>query len=165
MQRRIGTMRKGIGRWLGIGLAMLGLAWGLPTMAADTLTITGAGATFPYPLYSKWFYEYSNSHPGVNFNYQSIGSGGGTRQIPRGAGGPEGAAETPGAELGGSDSVLVRRSGGSGTTDIFTNYLNTVSAEWKEKVGRGKSVNWPVGLGGKGNEGGSGGVKQTPGAH
>ena len=72
-------MRKGIGRWLGIGLAMLGLAWGLPTMAADTLTITGAGATFPYPLYSKWFYEYSNSHPGLKFNYQSIGSGGGVK--------------------------------------------------------------------------------------
>jgi phosphate transport system substrate-binding protein len=77
-------MRKGIGRWIGIGLAMLVLAWAFPAMAADSVTITGAGATFPYPLYSKWFYEYSNSHPGQKFNYQSIGSGGGVKQITAG---------------------------------------------------------------------------------
>src|SRR5512134_4085996 len=78
------TMRKAIGRRLGICLAAFCLAWALPAGAADPLVITGAGATFPYPLYSKWFYEYSNSHPGLRFNYQSIGSGGGVRQITAG---------------------------------------------------------------------------------
>ncbi len=194
---------------------------------ANTLTITGAGATFPYPLYSKWFYEYSNSHPGVNFNYQSIGSGGGIRQITAGTvdfgasdapmtdeemaklpgpilhlpmtigavtvvynlagvgGGlklaPEVlagiylgkiakwndsriAALNPGLRLPGADIVVAERSDGSGTTDIFTNYLSTVSPEWRAKVGRGKSIRWPVGLGGKGNEGVAGLVRQTPGA-
>jgi len=195
--------------------------------AADTLTVTGAGATFPYPLYSKWFYEYSNAHPGVNFNYQSIGSGGGIRQITAGTvdfgasdapmtdgemaklpgpifhiptaigavtvvynlpgigtglkltadevadiflgkitrwNDPRIAAHNAGVKLPAEDIVVAHRSDGSGTTDIFTNYLSTVSPEWKEKVGRGKSVRWPVGLGGKGNEGVAGVVKQTPGA-
>jgi phosphate transport system substrate-binding protein len=77
-------MRKGIGQRLGIGLAILGLALAFPATAAESLNITGAGATFPYPLYSKWFYEYSNSHPGLKFNYQSIGSGGGVKQISAG---------------------------------------------------------------------------------
>jgi phosphate transport system substrate-binding protein len=215
----------------GPGLALFGIAvWFVgtnPAWAAGPLTVTGAGATFPYPLYSKWFYEYSNSHPGVNFNYQSIGSGGGIRQITAGTvdfgatdapmteeemaklpgpilhiptaigavavvynlGGvgpglrltpdalaeiflgkitkwndPKIASHNPGAKLAGSDIVLVHRSDGSGTTDIFTNYLATVSGEWKSKVGRGKSVRWPVGLGGKGNEGVAGVVRQTPGA-
>jgi len=195
--------------------------------AADTLTVTGAGATFPYPLYSKWFYEYSNAHPGVNFNYQSIGSGGGIKQITAGTvdfgasdapmkdeemaklpgpifhiptaigavtvvynlqgmgsglkltqealadiflgkitmwNDPKIASQNRGKKLPAEDIVVAHRSDGSGTTDIFTNYLSAVSSEWKEKVGRGKSVRWPAGLGGKGNEGVAGVVKQTPGA-
>jgi len=197
------------------------------SVAADPLTINGAGATFPYPLYSKWFYEYSNAHPGVRFNYQSIGSGGGIKQITAGTV-DFGATDAPmteaemkalpgpilhiptalgavvivynldGVETGlrltpdvlagiylgkinrwndpkiaelnktvtlpNADIVVAHRSDGSGTTDIFTNYLATVNADWRAKVGRGKSVNWPVGIGGKGNEGVSGVVKQTPGA-
>src|SRR5512145_2221984 len=195
--------------------------------AADPLTINGAGATFPYPLYSKWFYEYSNANPGVRFNYQSIGSGGGIKQITAGTvdfgatdapmteeemkklpgailhiptaigavvvvynldGVESGLRLTPdvlaGIYLGkitrwndpkiaelnktvtlpNADIVVSHRSDGSGTTDIFTNYLATVNTEWRAKVGRGKSVNWPVGIGGKGNEGVAGVVKQTPGA-
>ncbi len=217
-------------RFFGPGAAMLGvalLAIGAAPAAAETLTITGAGATFPYPLYSKWFYEYSNSHPGVNFNYQSIGSGGGIRQITAGTvdfgasdapmtdeemaklpgpalhvptaigavavvyniegvgtglklaqdvlvdiylgrirkwNDPRIASANPGVRLPGADIVVATRSDGSGTTDIFTNYLSTVSREWRAKVGRGKSIRWPVGLGGKGNEGVAGLVKQTPGA-
>jgi len=216
---------------LAIGIALLGIAFWIagppPAGAADSLTVTGAGATFPYPLYSKWFYEYSNAHPGVNFNYQSIGSGGGIRQITAGTvdfgatdapmkdedmaklpgpifhiptaigavtivynlegvksglkltqdalaniflgkitrwNDPQIASQNPGVKLPGEDIVVAHRSDGSGTTDIFTNYLATVNPGWKEKVGRGKSVNWPVGLGGKGNEGVAGVVKQTPGA-
>jgi phosphate transport system substrate-binding protein len=216
---------------LATGIAFLGIAFWIggatPAGAADSLTVTGAGATFPYPLYSKWFYEYSNAHPGVNFNYQSIGSGGGIRQITAGTidfgatdapmkdedmaklagpifhiptaigavtvvynlqgvksglkltqdvlaniflgeitrwNDPRIASQNPGVKLPGEDIVVAHRSDGSGTTDIFTNYLSTVNSGWKEKVGRGKSVNWPVGLGGKGNEGVAGVVKQTPGA-
>lgn len=216
---------------LAIGIAFLGIAFWIggatPAGAAGPLTVTGAGATFPYPLYSKWFYEYSNAHPGVNFNYQSIGSGGGIRQITAGTvdfgasdapmkdeemaklpgpifhiptaigavtvvynlkgvesglkltqdalaniflgkitrwNDPQIASQNPGVKLPGEDIVVAHRSDGSGTTDIFTNYLANVNPEWKEKVGRGKSVNWPVGLGGKGNEGVAGVVKQTPGA-
>lgn len=211
-------------------LPILAVLWigGIPAATtAAPLTITGAGATFPYPLYSKWFYEYSNSHPGVNFNYQSIGSGGGIRQITAGTvdfgatdapmtdqemarlpgpilhipaaigsvavvynlpgvgGGlkltpeavagiflgtitkwndPEIVSRNRGTKIPASDIVVARRSDGSGTTDIFTRYLSTVSPAWKTKVGRGKSVRWPVGLGGKGNEGVAGVVKQTPGA-
>jgi phosphate transport system substrate-binding protein len=214
-----------------LGLALFGMAIGLagttPGNAADSLIVTGAGATFPYPLYSKWFYEYSNSHPGVNFNYQSIGSGGGIRQVTAGTvdfgasdapmtdeemaklpgpilhiptaigavtvvyhlvgvgpglrltpdalaeiflgkitkwNDPKIASLNPGVKLPAEEIVVAHRSDGSGTTDIFTNYLSTVNKEWKEKVGRGKSVNWPVGLGGKGNEGVAGVVKQIPGA-
>ncbi len=195
--------------------------------SAEPLTVNGAGATFPYPLYSKWFYDYSNANPGVRFNYQSIGSGAGIQQITTGtvdfgasdAPMTEGQmAKLPGpilhipttigavvivynldgvnsglkltpevladiylgkitrwndpkvAELNktvtmpNADIVVAHRSDGSGTTDIFTNYLRTVNTEWRAKVGRGTSVNWPVGLGGKGNEGVSGVVKQTPGA-
>ncbi len=208
-----------------LGIAVL-VAAATPS-AGGTLTITGAGATFPYPLYSKWFYEYSNSHPGVNFNYQSIGSGGGIRQITAGTvdfgasdapmtddemaklpgpilhvptaigavtvvynlagvgsglrlaqdvlvdiylgkirkwNDPRIASLNPGLRLPGADIVVATRSDGSGTTDIFTNYLSTVSPEWRAKVGRGKSIRWPAGLGGKGNEGVAGLVKQTPGA-
>jgi phosphate transport system substrate-binding protein len=195
--------------------------------AADPLMINGAGATFPYPLYSKWFYEYSNANPGVRFNYQSIGSGGGIKQITAGTvdfgatDAPMSAEEMrklPGAilhiptamgavvvvynldkvEAGlkltpdllagiflgkitrwndpriaelnktvtmpNADIVVAHRSDGSGTTDIFTNYLATVNTGWRAKVGHGKAVNWPLGIGGKGNEGVAGVVKQTPGA-
>jgi len=221
-------MRKVFGIPAGI-LAALAMSFviGSPATAADPLTINGAGATFPYPLYSKWFYEYSNANPGTRFNYQSIGSGGGIKQITAGTvdfgatdapmtdeemkalpgpilhiptaigavvvvynlEGVEGGLKlTPDvlaniylgkitrwndpkiAELNktvtlpNTDIVVSHRSDGSGTTDIFTNYLATVNADWRAKVGRGKSVNWPAGLGGKGNEGVAGVVKQTPGA-
>lgn len=195
--------------------------------ARPAITITGAGATFPYPLYSKWFYEYSNAHPGVQFNYQSIGSGGGIRQITAGTvdfsatdapmtdeelakapgpilhiptaigavavvynlpgagtglkltqdllagiflgkiprwNDPRIASQNPRIRLPATDIIVVHRSDGSGTTDIFTNYLSTVSQEWRAKVGRGKSLRWPAGIGGKGNEGVAGVVRQTPGA-
>jgi phosphate transport system substrate-binding protein len=212
-------------RVLAVMLAILTVA--SLSSAADPLMINGAGATFPYPLYSKWFYEYSNANPGVRFNYQSIGSGGGIKQIIAGTV-DFGASDAPmtdeemknapghllhiptalgavvpaynldtvanglkltpdvlaGIFLGkitrwndpkiaelnknvtmpNADIVVVHRSDGSGTTDIFTNYLTTVNTEWRAKVGRGKSVNWPVGLGGKGNEGVAGVVKQTQGA-
>src|SRR5512139_1496069 len=207
--------------------AVLSLGVVSAATAADPLMINGAGATFPYPLYSKWFYEYSNANPGVKFNYQSIGSGGGIKQITAGTV-DFGATDAPMTEeemgklpgpilhiptaiaavvvvytldkvesglkltpdvlagiflgkvtrwndpkiaelnrtvtLPNTDIVVSHRSDGSGTTDIFTNYLTTVNQEWRAKVGRGKSVNWPVGLGGKGNEGVAGVVKQTPGA-
>jgi len=221
-------MRKALGILARIAAVLL-ISFAVVTRstAADPLTINGAGATFPYPLYSKWFYEYSNANPGVRFNYQSIGSGGGIKQITAGTvsfgatdapmtdeemkktSGPvlhiptalgavvpvynlavvaSGLKLTPdvlaGVYLGritrwndpkiaelnktvtlpNADIVVAHRSDGSGTTDIFTNYLTTVSTEWRAKVGRGKAVNWPVGIGGKGNEGVAGVVKQTPGA-
>ncbi len=187
--------------------------------------INGAGATFPYPLYSKWFYEYAKIDKTVNFNYQSIGSGGGIRQIiaktvdfgatdgimtqeqeklageeilhiPMTAGAVVLAynipnvnqqlnltaeiisgiylgkitkwndvkikKENPGIDLPDKKIVVARRSDGSGTTYIFTDYLCEISKEWKTKVGKGTSVNWPVGLGGKGNEGVAGIIKNTP---
>ncbi len=190
----------------------------------DGLLVNGAGATFPFPLYSKWFAEYNKLHPDIKFNYQSIGSGGGVKQItertvdfgasdapmndaelgkapgilhvptvlgavvPVVNGAPDGvrltpelladaflgkvarwndpriAAANPGAKLPDAAIVIVHRSDGSGTTAVFTDYLAKVSPEWKAKVGAGKSVKWPVGLGGKGNEGVTGLVKSTPGA-
>ena len=193
-------------------------------VAADPLLITGAGATFPYPLYSKWFAEYNKLHPDIRFNYQSIGSGGGIQQVTAGTvdfgasdapltdeelakipdvvhvptvlgavvvtyaapveglrltpealagvflgkitkwNDPAIAAANPGKKLPGDDIAVVHRSDGSGTTNIFTDYLSKVSPEWKEKVGAAKSVKWPVGLGAKGNEGVTGLVKQTPGS-
>ncbi|HKZ17581.1 MAG TPA: phosphate ABC transporter substrate-binding protein PstS [Geobacteraceae bacterium] len=189
--------------------------------SAETL-INGAGATFPYPLYSKWFSEYAKIDPSVKFNYQSIGSGGGIKQItaqtvdfgasdkfltdadlakapgkllhiPTVMGAvvvtynlpgigkglkltpdvltdiyfgkitkwndPRIASVNKGINLPNSPIVVVHRSDGSGTTAIFTDYLSSVSADWKSKVGMGASVNWPVGLGGKGNEGVAGQVK------
>src|SRR5262245_58682923 len=192
-----------------------------PTFAAESLLITGAGATFPFPLYSKWFSEYNKAHPDLKFNYQSIGSGGGIKQITEktvdfGASDApmteeelakapgivhmptvmgavvvtynapvEGLKLTPetlsgiflgtitkwndaaiakdnaGLKLPDSAIAVVHRSDGSGTTAIFTDYLAKVSADWKSKVGAGKSVKWPVGLGAKGNEGVTGLVKST----
>jgi phosphate transport system substrate-binding protein len=192
---------------------------------ADAATlINGAGATFPYPIYSKWFSEYAKIDPSVRFNYQSIGSGGGIKQITAqtvdfgasdkplsdaelqaapgkllhiptvmGAvvvtynipGIGTGLKLTPdvlagiylgkitkwndskiagvnkGIRLPNSPIVVVHRSDGSGTTSIFTNYLCSISPAWKDKVGTGTSVRWPVGLGGKGNEGVAGQVKNT----
>src|SRR5262245_15156424 len=190
-------------------------------------TLTGAGATFPYPLYSKWSFEYEKLHAGTKINYQSIGSGGGIRQITErtvdfgatdapmtdeqlgktkgkllhipttlgavvltynlpGVSGelkltpdlvagifmgnikkwndPKLAGLNKGMHLPDSDIVVAHRSDGSGTTFVFVDYLSNVSPEWKQKVGASTSVNWPVGLGGKGNEGVTGLVKQTPGA-
>ena len=215
-------------KFLGLiaGLIALGLTAGV-AQADKLLLINGAGATFPYPLYSKWFYEYTKVDDSVNFNYQSIGSGGGIRQItaqtvdfgasdgaltdeqlkqtpgellhiPMTAGAvvvtynlpqisqplkfspdvvadiylgkisrwndPRIASDNPGVNLPGQNIIVSHRSDGSGTTNIFTNYLSSVSGVWKARVGNGTSVNWPVGLGGKGNEGVAGLVKQTQGA-
>jgi phosphate transport system substrate-binding protein len=192
---------------------------------AAPISLNGAGATFPYPLYSKWISEYNKQHPNIRINYQSIGSGGGIRQIIAGTvdfgatdapmkddeakqatgklwhipatigavvisynlpevsetlklssevvadiylgkvkkwNDPKIAADNPGAKLPAKDIGVVYRTDGSGTTHVYTDYLSSVSAEWKEKVGVGKSVKWPVGLGAKGNEGVSGSVKTTP---
>lgn len=190
------------------------------------MMINGAGATFPYPIYSKWFDAYAKVDPSVRFNYQSIGSGGGQKQIlaqtvdfgasdgpmsddnlskapgkilhiPTVAGAvvmtynlpgnpalkldgptiagiylgeikkwndPKLTALNPGVSLPDQEIVVAHRSDGSGTTFIFTDYLSKVSADWKSKVGNNTSVNWPAGIGGKGNEGVSGQVKQTPGS-
>ena len=194
---------------------------------ASDAQLTGAGATFPYPIYSKWFSDYATK-TGVKINYQSIGSGGGIRQLSeqtvdfgasdapmsdeemaKAKGGPVQhvptvlgavcitynlpdvkqtlnltgeliadiflgkvtkwndtriAALNKGVALPNSDIVVVHRSDGSGTSYIFTDYLTAVSAAWKGAPGKGKDVKWPVGLGGKGNEGVTGQVKQTPGA-
>src|SRR5580693_9042135 len=193
--------------------------------AAGPVLLNAAGATFPYPMYSKWFDVYHQAHPGVQINYQSIGSGGGIRQLidktvdfgasdgpmnddqlkqasvpilhfptvlgadvpsynlpgvtaelnftPEALGGiflgkvtkwndPAIASANPGVKLPSDDIVVVHRSDGSGTTYIWTDYLAKVSPEWQSKVGKATSVNWPVGLGGKGNEGVAGLLKQTP---
>ena len=205
-----------------IGAALLCAA----PLAAQT-ALTGAGATFPNPIYSKWFDAY-NKKTGVQINYQSIGSGGGIKQYTEGTvdfGASDGpmtdeqlqavgghvlhiptvmgavvltwnlpalgdkqlhfdgpavadiylgkitkwndkrlVALNPGVDLPNTDIIVVHRSDGSGTSYIFTDYLSKVSAEWKDKVGKATSVNWPVGLGGKGNEGVTQQVKQTEGA-
>ncbi|HET6781191.1 MAG TPA: phosphate ABC transporter substrate-binding protein PstS, partial [bacterium] len=202
-------------------LAVVVLAGGA---AAQTVTLNGAGATFPFPLYSKWSQVYAEEK-GVQINYQSIGSGGGIRQfiaktvdfgatdgpmtdeqivqsggrvlhIPMVAGAvvpvynvpgvgqglnftpdvlayiflvritkwndPRLARLNPRASLPAADIVVVHRSDGSGTTAIWVNYLSKVSPMWKARVGEGTSVNWPTGLGGRGNEGVAGLVRQTP---
>ena len=205
-------------------LLCLGLA-GVSATATAQMLINGAGATFPYPIYSKWFDEYAKVDPSVRFNYQSIGSGGGQKQIltetvdfgasdgpmsddnlakapgrilhiPTVAGAdvltynlpgnpklkldgptivdmfmgkitrwnhPKIQTQNAGVKLPDTDIVVVHRSDGSGTTYIWVDYLSSVSKEWETKVGRGTSVQWPVGLGGKGNEGVAGQVKQLPG--
>ncbi|HET7538794.1 MAG TPA: phosphate ABC transporter substrate-binding protein PstS [Polyangiaceae bacterium] len=192
---------------------------------SDEISLTGAGATFPYPLYSKWISEYNKLNPNVKINYQSIGSGGGIRQItantvdfgatdapmredeakqatgrlfhiPATIGAiviaynlpdvsvtlkltpevlvgiyagkirvwndPKIQADNAQAKLPAKDIAVVYRTDGSGTTAVFTDYLGKVDAEWKQKVGVGKVVNWPTGLGAKGNEGVTGQVKTTP---
>lgn len=206
-------------------MVLLGLALGLYGNAFAENLINGAGATFPYPLYSKWAYEY-NKKTGVTLNYQSIGSGGGIKQIkaktvdfgatdapltakdldesgliqfPMAIGGVvpvvniEGVASgqlkltgetladiysgeitkwndrrvadiNPGVKLPDEQITVVHRADGSGTTWIFTNYLDKASRPWHDKVGFGTAVNWPVGVGGKGNEGVATYVKRIKGS-
>jgi phosphate transport system substrate-binding protein len=194
------------------------------------LSLTGAGATFPYPMYSKWFDAYHKVHTDIEINYQSIGSGGGIRQVTSGTvdfGASDGpmtdeqiaafkqksgtdilhfptvlgadvpaynipgvsaelrftpsalagiflgtitkwndpaiAGPNPGVTLPDTGIVVAHRADGSGTTYVWTDYLSKISPEWEKTVGRGTSVKWPVGLGGKGNEGVSGLIQQTPG--
>ena len=197
----------------------------VPAIAQTTLN--GAGATFPYPIYSKWFSEYHKLHPEIQINYQSIGSGGGIRQVINGtvdfgaSDGPmtdemlkeakskilhmptvlgadvpaynipgvsgelkftpqalagiflgkitkwndkEIASANPGVSLPDRDIVVVHRSDGSGTTYIWTDYLSKVSTDWQSQVGKGASVRWPIGLGGKGNEGVAGSIRQLQGS-
>jgi phosphate transport system substrate-binding protein len=212
-------------------LLLVLFAVGAIAVAEGTISINGAGATFPYPMYSKWFDEYHKKHPNLQINYQSIGSGGGIKQVTEGTvdfGASDGpmndeqlkafqdkhgfgilhfptvlgaavpsyniagvgaelnftpealagiflgkitkwndpalTAANKGVNLPGDDIVVIRRSDGSGTTYIWTDYLSKVSDEWKNKIGKGNMVNWPVGLGGKGNEGVAGLIKQTPNA-
>jgi phosphate transport system substrate-binding protein len=215
-----------VNRWSFAAAAALAIA-GPAALAAQNVDLTGAGATFPYPLYSKWFDAYA-AKTGVKINYQSIGSGGGIRQLTeqtvdfgasdspmsdaelaKAKGGPIwhipmtlGAvvvtynlpgvkaplrltgdvvadiflgniakwndprivALNPGAALPGADILVVHRSDGSGTSFIFTDYLSAVSPTWKAGPGKGKEVQWPVGLGAKGNEGVAGQVSQMAGA-
>jgi phosphate transport system substrate-binding protein len=197
---------------------------GVTAIGVSAETINAAGATFPAAIYQKWFEEFHKAHPDIQINYQSIGSGGGIRQLTEGTvdfgasdmpmtddqlskvtkykvlhfptvlGGlvptynVPGAAlnfsgatlagiylgaikkwndpalkkDNPGVNLPNEDITVVHRSDGSGTTFVWTDYLSKVSPEWKMKVNANTSVNWPVGLGGKGNEGVAGLVKQTP---
>jgi len=210
------------------GVLVLALALAGVMLAQSGLLINGAGATFPYPIYSKWFDQFHKAN-GAQINYQSVGSGAGIKQVTEGtvdfgaSDGPmnddqlkayrakngtgilhfptvlgaavptyniPGVNETlnftpdalagiflgriskwndpaiananKGVNLPGNDIVVIHRSDGSGTTYIWTDYLSKVSGDWKDKVGKGTSINWPVGLGGKGNEGVTGLLKQTP---
>jgi phosphate transport system substrate-binding protein len=198
---------------------------------AGQTTLNGAGATFPYPMYSKWFSEYHTIHPDIQINYQSIGSGGGIRQVTEGTvdfGASDmpmtddqlkeaesklktkvfniptvlGAvvpaynipgvttelrftpdllvgiflgrisnwndaainALNPGVKFPNQDIIVVHRSDGSGTTFVWTDYLCKVSPDWKVQVGSNTSVKWPKGMGGKGNEGVAGLIRQLPGS-
>jgi phosphate transport system substrate-binding protein len=199
--------------------------------AVGQTTLNGAGATFPNPIYSKWFSEYHKLHPDIEVNYQSIGSGGGIRQVTEGTVDfgasdmpmtdgqlteaqtkrktrilnipsvlgadvpaynvpgvsgevkftPEALAgiflgtitkwndkaissANPGLNFPDKPIIVVHRSDGSGTTFIWTDYLSKISSEWQSKVGRNTSVQWPIGLGGKGNEGVAGSIRQLQGA-
>jgi phosphate transport system substrate-binding protein len=205
-------------------LALAAIVW-----AENPLLINGAGATFPYPIYSKWFDVYHQKNGNIQFNYQSVGSGAGIKQVTEGTvdfGATDGpmnddqlkafqdkrgsailhfptvlgavvptynvpgvtgalnftpealagvflgkitkwndpaiAGVNKGVNLPAEDIVVVHRSDGSGTTYVWTDYLSKVSEEWNSKVKKSTSVNWPVGLGGKGNEGVTGLIKQTP---
>jgi phosphate transport system substrate-binding protein len=208
-----------------IALLLAGLALALPVMGQTTLN--GAGATFPYPMYSKWFSEYNKLHSDVQINYQSIGSGGGIRQVLNGTvdfGASDGpmsdeqlaqaktkilhiptvlgavvpaynvpgisgeikftpealagiflgkvqkwndAAITqanPGINFPDKPIIVIYRSDGSGTTFIFTDYLSKISKDWSNTVGKGTSVKWQIGMGGKGNEGVAGQIRQLQGS-
>jgi phosphate transport system substrate-binding protein len=205
-------------------LALAGMVW-----AQGALLINGAGATFPYPIYSKWFDEYHKKFTNVQINYQSVGSGAGIKQVTEGTvdfgasdaimnddqlkayadkhgsgilhfpmvlgavvpiynvpgvnsalnftpealagiflgrvtkwNDPAIASANKGVNLPANDIVVVHRSDGSGTTYIWTDYLSKVSSDWNTKPGKGASISWPVGLGGKGNEGVSGLIRNTP---
>lgn len=217
-------MKNTFSKWAIAAAAVVALATGI--VAQTKIQITGAGATFPYPIYSKWFSEYNKLHPNVEINYQSLGSGAGIRQVSNNTvffGATDGpmtkdqmlaapgailhfptvlGADVPifnlpgltslkftgplladiflgkvtrwndaaiakvnaGVTLPNQEITVVHRSDGSGTTYIWVDYLSKVSPEWKQKVGVATAVNWPVGLGGKGNEGVAGLVKQTPGS-
>jgi phosphate transport system substrate-binding protein len=206
-------------------IMLLCLAVAVPVFAQTTLN--GAGATFPYPIYSKWFSEYNKLHSDVQINYQSIGSGGGIRQVLNGTvdfGASDGpmsddqlkeakikilhiptvlgavvpaynvpgvsgeikftpevlanmflgkitnwndpaiAKANPNIKFPNQAVIIVHRSDGSGTTFIFTDYLSKVSSQWASEVKKGTTVSWPLGLGGKGNEGVAGQIRQLPGA-
>jgi phosphate transport system substrate-binding protein len=206
-------------------LSVLLVVAGLAIAQGGPILLNAAGATFPYPIYSKWFDQYHQLHSSIQINYQSIGSGGGIRQLldktvdfgasdgpmtddqlkqasvpvlhfPTVLGAdvptynvpgvqaelnftsealagiflgkvtkwndPAITSANPGVKLPGDDIVVIHRSDGSGTTYIWTDYLSKVSKEWNDKVGKSTSVNWPVGLGGKGNEGVAGLLKETP---
>ncbi|MGA7401976.1 MAG: phosphate ABC transporter substrate-binding protein PstS [Candidatus Sulfotelmatobacter sp.] len=206
-------------------LVLVCALFALPAVAQTTLN--GAGATFPYPMYSKWFSEYHKLHPEIQINYQSIGSGGGIRQVINGTvdfGASDGpmtddmlkeaktkilhmptvlgadvpaynipgvtaelkftpdalagiflgkitkwndkalTSVNPGVNLPDKDIIVVHRSDGSGTTYIWTDYLSKISPEWQSQVGKGTSVKWPIGLGGKGNEGVAGSIRQLQGS-
>jgi phosphate transport system substrate-binding protein len=208
-----------------IALLLVGLALALPVMGQTTLN--GAGATFPYPMYSKWFSEYNKLHPDVQINYQSIGSGGGIRQVLNGtvdfgaSDGPMSDAQlkeaktkilhvptvlgavvpaynvpgisgeikftpealagiflgkiqkwndpqitqvNPGVKFPDKPIIVIYRSDGSGTTFIFTDYLSKISKDWNSGVGKGTSVKWQTGMGGKGNEGVAGQLRQLEGS-
>lgn len=216
-------------RIAGVSIVTLALTMVATVLVHAALSINGAGATFPNPVYSKWFDEYQKKNSQVQINYQSIGSGAGIKQVTEGTvdfGASDGpmndeqlkafqdkhgfgilhfptvlGADVPtynipgvtaalnftpealagiflgkitkwndpaitatnkGVSLPATDIVVVHRSDGSGTTYIWTDYLSKVSEEWKNKVGKGASVNWPVGLGGKGNEGVTGQIKNAP---
>ncbi len=207
-----------------IVLMCVAVALALPALGQTT--VNGAGATFPNPMYQKWFSEYHKAHPDVQFNYQSIGSGGGIRQVlaqtvdfgasdgpmtdeqlsqaktkilhiptvlgavvpaynvpgvstelkftPEALAGiflgkittwndPAIAKANPGVSLPNQTIIVIHRSDGSGTTYIFTDYLSKISTEWQNGPGKGTSVKWPVGLGGKGNEGVAGMIRQMQG--
>src|SRR6266704_565098 len=158
------------------------LLTGVSATASAQMMINGAGATFPYPIYSKWFDEYAKVDPSVRFNYQSIGSGGGQKQILAqtvdfgASDGPmsdDNLAKAPGKILhiptvAGAVVITYNLDGNpplklDGKT-IANIFLGKISGEWKKNVGNNTSVNWPTGIGGKGNEGVAGQVKQTPGA-
>jgi phosphate transport system substrate-binding protein len=206
-------------------VVLLCVSLALPCFAQTTLN--GAGATFPYPMYSKWFSEYHKAHSDVEINYQSIGSGGGIRQVLAGTvdfGASDGpmsdeqlgqakskilhvptvigavvpaynipgitaeikftpealagiflgkittwndaaiSSANPGIKLPGDPIIVIHRSDGSGTTYIWTDYLSKVSPDWQTRVGKATSVKWPVGLGGKGNEGVAGMIRQMQGS-
>jgi phosphate transport system substrate-binding protein len=206
-------------------LATLLVAASIAVAQSGQILLNAAGATFPYPIYSKWFNEYHQIHPNLQINYQSIGSGGGIQQLKAGTvdfgasdmplndellsqfsfkilqfptvlgavvptynipgvsgelkftpqmladiylgkvtkwNDKEITGSNPGVQLPSNDIIVIHRSDGSGTTFVWTDYLSKVSQEWKSRVGSNTSVNWPVGLGGKGNEGVAGLVKQTP---
>ena len=212
-----------------VGIALVGFALAALVLAAGSLSITGAGATFPYPMYSKWFDEYHKKNPAVEINYQSIGSGGGIKQVTEGTvdfGATDGpmnddqlkafqdkhgcavlhfptvlgavvptynipgvtaslnftpealagiylgkvtkwndpliADANKGVTLPADDIIVVHRAEASGSSYVWTDFLSKVSEEWKTQVGKATAVKWPVGLGGQGNEGVTGTVKNTP---